>query len=146
MKKELLDNILLEKNIVEELIKIDNDKMNVNRSFEYYYEKINNLNIDGSKDILLDNNSLFIIEGEPLITLAILSKLKNIEYNVIIFINQGFIGMNKWFMEHFYKIVGNRNVELDVGINYNEYINEGYKVYPIGEDGLINQVMEDFNE
>ena len=46
----------------------------------------------------------------------------------------------------FYKIVGNGNVELDVGINYNDYIGKEYKVIPVGENGLIDQVMEDFYE
>lgn len=48
------------------------------------------------------------------------------------------------FINKFYRIVGNSNVELDTGINYNEYINKNYRVYPIGEEGLTNQVMEDF--
>ena len=29
-------------------------------------------------------------------------------------------------------------------INYNKYIDEGYKVIPLGEEGLVDQVMEDF--
>ena len=43
-------------------------------------------------------------------------------------------------------LVGNDNIELDVSINYNNYINKDYKVVPIGEDGLTNQVLEDFYE
>lgn len=142
--KELLDNLILEKDIVKQLIEIDNDKMNTKISFQNYYDAIKELVESDSKELLLSNNSLFITEGNPLITLNILNKIRNTSYDVVIFINQGYIGMNKWLINQFYKIVGNGNIELDTGINYNEYITMGYKVVPVGEDGLINQVMEDF--
>ena len=41
--KELLDNLLFEKEKVEQLIEIDNDKMNTNYNFNNYYDAINSL-------------------------------------------------------------------------------------------------------
>ena len=142
--KELLDNLILEKDIVKQLIEIDNDKMNTKINFQNYYDAIKFLLDKDSKELLLNNNSLFITEGNPLITIDILKKVMSTSYNVVIFVNQGYVGMNKWLINQFYKIVDNGNIELDTGINYNEYINMGYKVIPVGEDELINQVMEDF--
>ena len=142
--KELLDNLILEEDIVKQLIEIDNDKMNTKISFQNYYDAIKELVESASKELLLSNNSLFITEGNPLITLNILNKIRSTSYDVVIFINQGYIGMNKWLINQFYKIVGNGNIELDTGINYNEYITMEYKVVPVGEDELIDQVMEDF--
>lgn len=144
--KELLDNLLFEKEIVEQLIEIDNDKMNTNYNFNNYYDAINSLLSSDNKELLINNNSLFITEGNPLLTLNILLRVKSTSYKVVIFINQGFVAMNKWLINQFYKIVGNGNVELNVGINYNDYIDKKYKVIPLGEDGLTNQVMEDFYE
>lgn len=144
--KELLDNLLFEKEIVEQLIEIDNDKMNTNYNFNNYYDAINSLVSSDNKELLINNNSLFITEGNPLLTLNILLRVKSTSYKVVIFVNQGFVGMNKWLINQFYKIVGNGNVELNVGINYNDYIDKKYKVIPLGEDGLTNQVMEDFYE
>lgn len=142
--KELLDNLILEKDIVEQLIEIDNDKMNTKLSFQNYYDAIKFLLDKDSKELLLNNNSLFITEGNPLVTLDILRSVMRTSYNVVIFINQGYVGMNKWLINQFYKIVGNGNIELDTGINYNNYINSEYKVIPVGEEGLTSQVMEDF--
>lgn len=144
--KELLDNLLFEKEIVEQLIEIDNDKMNTNYNFNNYYDAINSLVSSDNKELLINNNSLFITEGNPLLTLNILLRVKSTSYKVVIFVNQGFVAMNKWLINQFYKIVGNGNVELNVGINYNDYIVKKYKVIPLGEDGLTNQVMEDFYE
>lgn len=140
----LLDNLIIEKEIVEKLIKIDNDKMNSKINFQNYYDAIKYLNEKDNNEIQLNNNTLFITEGNPLITLDILNRIKNTPYNVIIFINQGYIGMNKWLIKQFYNIVGNSNIELDTGINYNSYIDKKYKVIPLGEEGLTMQVMEDF--
>lgn len=144
--KELLDNLLFEKEIVEQLIEIDNDKMNTNYNFNNYYDAINSLVSSDNKELLINSNSLFITEGNPLLTLNILLRVKSTSYKVVIFVNQGFVGMNKWLINQFYKIIGNGNVELNVGINYNDYIDKKYKVIPLGEDGLTNQVMEDFYE
>lgn len=144
--KELLDNLLFEKEIVEQLIDIDNDKMNTNYNFKNYYDSVSSLIFSENKELLINNNSLFITEGNPLLTLNLLLRIKSTSYKVVIFINQGFVGMNKWLINQFYKIVGNGNVELDVGINYNDYIGKEYKVIPVGENGLIDQVMEDFYE
>ena len=41
-------------------------------------------------------------------------------------------------------MTGNDRVILDTDFNYNKYIDKGYKVVPIGEDGLVDQVLEDF--
>ena len=144
--KELLDNLLFERDMVEQIIEIDNDKMNTNYSFQNYYDAFSSLIISYNKELLINNNSLFITEGNPILTLDILLRVKSVSCNVVIFINQGFVGMNKWLINQFYKIIGNGNIELDVGINYNNYIDKEYKVIPLGEEELTNQVMEDFYE
>ncbi|MGN1370848.1 MAG: hypothetical protein ACI4XM_01005 [Candidatus Coprovivens sp.] len=143
---ELLDYLIVEKEIVEKLIEIDNDKMNSKIRFSDYYDVFSLLLKKKYKEIMINKESLFITEGNPLTTLELLMSIKDTSYKTIIFINQGFVAMNKWLIDKFYKIVGNYNIELDVSINYNDYINKDYKVVPIGEDGLNNQVLEDFYE
>ena len=143
---ELLDYLIVEKEIVEKLIEIDNDKMNSKIRFSDYYDAFSLLLKKNYKEIMINKESLFITDGNPLTTFELLMSIKETSYKTIIFINQGFVAMNKWLIDKFYKIVGNDNIELDVSINYNNYINKDYKVVPIGEDGLTNQVLEDFYE
>lgn len=143
---ELLEKLLFERDIVIELIKIDNEVMNKNYTFDDYYNGISNLLSISCKQIDITSNSLFITEGSPIITLDLLRRLIVTDKKCIIFINQNYVGMNKWLIEQFYKITGNSNVELDIGINYNKYIDKDYKVIPLGEIELINTVMEDFYE
>lgn len=137
-------NVLLEdKDIVEELIKIDNEIMNTKYNFENYYNSFKKL-LDSDVDYFnIDNPTLFITEGEVLITLDILRRL-NTSNDVVIHISQGFVAMNKWLINKYYELTGNTNVILDIESNYNNYIDKGYRVYPLGEEGLVYQVLGDF--
>lgn len=142
--KELLDSMLCEREKLLELIKIDNEIMNSNYSFEDYYDSFSCLLNNNCLQISTNSNSLFITEGNPIITVDLLRRLLTTEFHCIIFVNQGYLGINKWLINQFYKITGNSNVELDIGINYNKFIDKDYKVIPLGEEGIVEAVMEDF--
>ena len=141
---ELLIKLEEERKIVEELIKIDNEVMNTTYSFNSYYELFESiLNDDYYKISVVDRDTVFVTEGDVLITLQLLLKM-GVGATRVIFINQGFVGMNKWLVTKYIEITGDNDVILDTDINYNKYIDKGYKVVPIGEDGLVDQVLEDF--
>jgi hypothetical protein len=91
----------------------------------------------------LNCDTVFVTEGDVLLTLDILRRF-NTDKHVIIFINQNNVAMNKWLISKYNEITGNTNIMLDEGINYNKYIDKGFKIIPLGEEGLIDQVMEDF--
>ncbi len=141
---ELLIKLEEEKEIVEELIKIDNEVMNTTYSFNSYYELFESiLNDDYYKISVVDRDTVFVTEGDVFVTLELLKRMRVVG-NVVIFINQGNVGMNKWLVTKYKEMTGNDRVILDTDINYNKYIDKGYKVVPIGEDGLVDQVLEDF--
>ena len=141
---ELLIKLEEEKEIVEELIKIDNEVMNTTYSFNSYYELFESiLNDDYYKISVVDRDTVFVTEGDVFVTLELLKRMRVVG-NVVIFINQGNVGMNKWLVTKYKEMTGNDRVMLDTDINYNKYIDKGYKVVPIGEDGLVDQVLEDF--
>ena len=141
---ELLIKLEEERKIVEELIKIDNEVMNTTYSFNSYYELFESiLNDDYYKISVVDRDTVFVTEGDVFVTLELLKRMRVVG-NVVIFINQGNVGMNKWLVTKYKEMTGNDRVILDTDINYNKYIDKGYKVVPIGEDGLVDQVLEDF--
>lgn len=140
---EILEYLSIEEQKVEELIEIDNDIMNTKYSFNDYYNAIESrFNIE-IEQIDIKENTVFITEGDVILTLDILRRF-NTDKKIVIFVNQSYLGMNKWLMSKYYEITGNNNIILDEGINYNKYIDKGFKIIPLGEDGLIDQVMEDF--
>lgn len=140
---ELMVKLLEEKDIVEELIKIDNEVMNTSYDYDYYTTLFSYVLEQDVMNKIIDQDIVFVTEGDVLITLQLLLKM-GVGATRVIFINQGFVGMNKWLVTKYIEITGDDDVILDTDINYNKYIDKGYKVVPIGEDGLVDQVLEDF--
>lgn len=140
---ELMVKLLEEKDIVEELIKIDNEVMNTSYDYDYYTTLFSYVLEQDMVNKIIDQDIVFVTEGDVLITLQLLLKM-GVGATRVIFINQGFVGMNKWLVTKYIEITGDNDVILDTDINYNKYIDKGYKVVPIGEDGLVDQVLEDF--
>ena len=140
---ELLKNMEEEREIVEELIKIDNEVMNTSYDYDYYTTLFSYVLEQDVMNKIIDQDIVFVTEGDVLITLQLLLKM-GVGATRVIFINQGFIGMNKWLVTKYIEITGDNDVILDTDINYNKYIDKGYKVVPIGDDGLVDQVLEDF--
>lgn len=144
--QELLNRVLVEKEIIEKLIAIDNKRNFSNITFDDFYNNLSiTINNDNDNVNVVDSNTLFITEGSPYLTAQILKSLVNTrEY--VIFINQGFVALNEWLVARYKKLMNNEiNVTLDIDINYNKYIkNKKYKVLPLGEKELIKQVKYDF--
>lgn len=140
MSSVLNELINSEEEVVKELIDVDNKVCNTTISFKDLLNK-------EKLDIKILGDTLFITEGEPSITIAILDELiaqpNNIYY---LFINQRFLALNKWLVARFISLT-NIRVELILDINYNKFIKRtDIFVVPIGEEALIEQVNEDFME
>lgn len=140
---DIIIKLLEEKDIVEELIKIDNEVMNTNFDYDYYTMLFSDVLEQDMENRILNQDVVFVTEGDVLITLQLLLKM-GVGATRVIFVNQGFVGMNKWLVSKYSEITGDNDVILDTDMNYNKYIDKGYKVIPVGEDGLVDQVLEDF--
>lgn len=142
--QELLNRVLVEKEIIEKLIAIDNKRNFSNITFEDFYNNLS-ITIDNDNVNIVDSNTLFITEGSPYLTVQILKWLIN-THEYVIYVNQGFVALNEWLVARYKKLMNNEiNVTLDIDINYNKYIkNKKYKVLPLGEKELIEQVKDDF--
>lgn len=140
---ELMIKLLEEKDIVEELIKIDNEVMNTNYDYDYYTELFSFVLEQEMENRFVDQGVVFVTEGDVFTTLELLLKM-GVGATRVIFINQGFVGMNKWLVSKYSEITGDNEVILDTDVNYNKYIDKGYRVIPIGEDAIVDQVLEDF--
>lgn len=140
---EILNKLQEESDIVEELIKIDNDIMNTDYNFNSYYEVMESVLDEPFRKVFINKDTVFVTEGDVYVTLSLLDRMI-VGANVVIFINQGFVGMNKWLISKYKELTNSDMVTLDTSINYNKYIDKGYKIVPIGEDAIIDQVLEDF--
>lgn len=145
MIDQILDYFVDEKDTLEELLFIDNEKMLDNLTWDDYYNLIYEMKDKFISELNINRKCLFITEGNPIYTLEILRMIENIKTEVVIFINQGYLAMNKWLIKKFLLINPLCQIKLDEDLNYNKYINSDYLVIPIGEEALKEAVYEDFN-
>lgn len=134
-----------EKEILEQLIEIDNKIMNDKLTYKDILKKTMKA-LKEKKELKVDKDMLFITEGDYELTIGILSKIENMECKVVIFINQNYIALNKWLISKYHELTGNMQHIIDFGDNYNAYIGKDYNVIPVGSDDYKKIVWDDFCE
>lgn len=142
---KILDIMDSEKEILEQLIEIDNKVMNDKLTYKDILKKTMKA-FKEKKELKVDKDILFITEGDYELTIGILSKIENMECKVVIFINQNYIALNKWLISKYHELTGNTQHIIDFGDNYNAYIGKDYNVIPVGSDDYKKIVWDDFCE
>lgn len=142
---KILDIMDSEKEILEQLIEIDNKVMNDKLTYKDILKKTMKA-LKEKKELKVDKDILFITEGDYELTIGILSKIENMECKVVIFINQNYIALNKWLISKYHELTVNMQHIIDFGDNYNAYIGKDYNVIPVGSDDYKKIVWDDFCE
>lgn len=142
---KILDVMDSEKEVLEQLIEIDNKVMNDKLTYKDILKKTMKA-LKEKKELKVDKDMLFITEGDYELTIGILSKIENMECKVVIFINQNYIALNKWLISKYHELTGNMQHIIDFGDNYNAYIGKDYNVIPVGSDDYKKIVWDDFCE
>lgn len=141
--EEIIASLEMEKETISKLIQLDNKINHSNINYNNLLELL--LNTEKlSMDINVDEDILFITEGEPTYTIAILKSVINSNKKYTLFVNQNYLGINKWLIARFNESVGFSQIYLDCGNNYNKYFKMKLKVIPLGEKVFIDEVCNDF--
>ena len=143
---QLIKSIQEDEIILNELIKIDNKILGTNYSIKTLLNDINELISENKQEkIIIDEKTLIITDGIPKDTLDIINRI-SINEECILFINRYCVAINKWLINEFQNITGNK-IDLDIDINYNKHLNSNIrKLIVKGEEELINAVNREFFE
>ena len=143
---QLIESIQEDEIILNELIKIDNKILGTNYSIKTLLNDINELISENKQvKIIIDEKTLIITDGIPKDTLDIINRI-SINEECILFINRYCVAINKWLINEFQNITGNK-IDLDIDINYNKHLNSNIKKLIVkGEEELINAVNREFFE
>lgn len=143
---QLIESIQEDEIILNELIKIDNKILGTNYSIKTLLNDINELISENKQEkIIIDEKTLIITDGIPKDTLDIINRI-SINEECILFINRYCVAINKWLINEFQNITGNK-IDLDIDINYNKHLNSNIKKLIVkGEEELINAVNREFFE
>lgn len=141
--EEIIESFVIEKETILKLIKLDNKINHSNIKYDDLYELLLN---SEKLPFKVDEDILFITEGEPIYTIAILKSILYSKKKYILFVNQNYLGINKWLIARYNESVGFSQVYLDCNNNYNKYFKTELKVIPLGEKVFIDEIYNDFYE
>lgn len=141
--EEIIESFENEKETILKLLEFDN---NINHSNIKYNDILKLLLNEDKLPIKLEEDVLFISEGEPVYTIVILNSMLNSEHKCVLFVNQKYLGINKWLVARYNEFVGFSQIYLDCNNNYNKYFTTNLKVIPLGEKIFIEEVCNDFND
>lgn len=141
--EEIIEAFVIEKETILKLIQLDNKINHSNIKYDDLYELLLN---SEKLPFNVDENILFITEGEPAYTIAILKSIINSNNKYTMFVNQKYLGINKWLIARYNESVGFSQIYLDCGNNYNKYFKTKVKVIPLGEKVFIDEIYNDFYE
>ena len=142
MYSNFLESVIENRNILDKLFIIDNNKMESKfTSDEFLISLTKNTK---SYFIGNKNNILIIYDGNPFITYSILNSLDNCT-NVLLFPNYSYLGVNTYLVKNYCKF--NDNCRLIVDKNYNKFIHTKElfdEIYVIGDHEMYQLIEEDF--
>ena len=144
MNNNLLEKIIDNKELLDSLILIDNERMVTYLSKDIVVESLVN-NHNKYEQLVNKNNILVIYDGSFNITYSILNSITGTN-NVILFPNYSYLGINSFLVKN-YNII-NPNCTLIKDKNYNKYIhtNEVFdSIYVIGDFNMFLNIKNDFN-
>ncbi len=145
IKNYILNLIIEEREIIEELLNIDNRICKTNLTYSEFIKKIQKQNIRIEN---INTPCNFFTDGEPDTTFYIL--VNYALYVKSLNINRTFVGINKWLVERAKDWFFERGLEIDLNLdlddNYLNYINDdtkavicGFKEFTQGTEKLLNK-------
>lgn len=140
LKSYLINNIIEDKNIIEELILIDNKIQFTNFTYELLLEALKSIK---ECDILEnDLNLVALTDGEFNTVFRILISVPNLS---ILYVNRCSLGINKYLVRLVNDFYGYEKIKLDDTINYTKYINSENKIILSGFDTFVEELLKEFN-
>lgn len=143
LENYLLQSLMDEKEIVEELLRVDNNVQKTNYTYE---EVLRNLKKLVSPRISLEIPCNFVTDGEPDTVYNILVRLTPYVQNL--HINRKFVAINKWLVERtkeYYKEQGIQiPLSLDVERGYDKYIEDDRAVIIYGFSEFTEGIKDIF--
>lgn len=140
--EEIIDALEREKDTISKLIQLDNKINHSNIKYNDLYDLLLNTK---KLSISVEEDILFLTEGDPAYTIAILKSIFNNTNKYALFVNQKYLGINKWLIARYNESVGFLQIYLDCDENYNKYFKSKLKVIPLGEKVFVEEIYNDFN-
>lgn len=152
---EFIESLIIDRNKIEDLSKIDFKVMGYSYDISSLFnliEKYQSDEVDIYQFDLVSKVVLIITEGDPLISLKLIISNIILNKKVVLFINNNFVGINTFLINKMTNLKINYNLNseiyLDINNNYNKYIkveNKFDEIIYIGKQEAFEKIKKDFN-
>lgn len=139
IKDYLLDCLINEKEIIEELLYIDNNIQHTALTYDYLIKSLKNVN---ECNINNDFNYIAITDGEVEAVFKVLISVLKLK---VVFVDKRFLALNKYLVSRVNLFLDNDDIELDLTDDYRKYIGCNTSVVISGIEGFTNEVFEYFD-
>lgn len=139
LRTYLMDCILEDRNIIEELLFIDNKVQYTNLTYESLIGMLKKIN---DYDILDDNfNYVAITDGEFDTVFKVLINVPSLS---TLYVNRSFLGINKYLIKLVNAFYECEKVKLDDSTNYHKYVDSTDKIILSGFDTFVDEISKEF--
>lgn len=135
MRDYLINCIIEEKDIITELLYIDN---RIQYTFDNYVELIGKIN-DVLDESLDDNLYNAVTDGEFESVLRVLINVPNLD---TLYVDKRYLGINKYLVSRANKYYGEEKIKLDTTNEFGKYNNSKYPVVLCGFDSFVEEMSK----
>ena len=141
IKEYLINCILDDKNMIEELLLIDNKVQYTNLSYEKVLEILKNTYVYDNLDDTL--SYIAITDGEVDSVLKVLVSSNNL---IKLYVNRSFLGFNKYLVKCVNEYYGNEKIKLDDSTDYQKYVDKSNSIILCGFDTFVEELGKEFKD
>ena len=141
LKDYLINCIIEEKELINQLLYIDNSVQYTSVNYEQLVLKLQQVN--AGSDIVFKKSVVAITDGEPE---TVFRALINISDLKDIFINRTSLGINKYLVNRANAYYEEEKIKLDSSKDYRKYINYEYSIVISGFDVFVEEISKEFGD
>lgn len=141
LKEYLINCFLEERELIEELLYIDNNIQHQTLTYEQLLNEINNIEVT---DKHIDNNlCVAITDGEFKTVVKILIGIPTLN---TLWVYRTSLGINKYLVSRTNEFYQEERINLDITRDYLKYKNSQYQIIISGFDFFVEGMSADFND
>ena len=141
LKEYLINCFLEERELMEELLYIDNNIQHQTLTYEQLLNEINNIEVT---DKHIDNNlCVAITDGEFKTVVKILIGIPTLN---TLWVYRTSLGINKYLVSRTNEFYQEERINLDITRDYLKYKNSQYQIIISGFDFFVEGMSADFND
>ena len=141
LKEHLINCFLEEREIIEELLYIDNNIQHTSLTYEQLLNEINDIEVNDKQ--IISNQCVAITDGEFKTVFKILMVLP---YLNTLWVDRTSLGINKYLVSRANEFYQEERINIDITKDYFKYKDSKYPIIISGFDTFVEEMSQEFGD